>query len=124
MSPLGAGTTGGFNGDLVAIRRFYRRLASTARLSGPEGCYATFQAAKRHDRPKPGQLKRSGLAGVNRPAHDNGYFILSIMTCPKPEQLTWLAPSIKRAKSYVTFLLRIDFFMELMMRSAAFTQPM
>jgi hypothetical protein len=28
-----------------------------------------------------------------------GYYMLSIMTWPKPEQLTWVAPSIKRAKS-------------------------
>ena len=26
-------------------------------------------------------------------------YMLSIITCPKPEQLTWVAPSIKRAKS-------------------------
>jgi len=29
-------------------------------------------------------------------AHDHMW---SIITCPKPEQLTWVAPSIRRAKS-------------------------
>jgi|GEM_PF-1780372 len=26
-------------------------------------------------------------------------YMWSIITCPKPEQLTWVAPSIRRAKS-------------------------
>ncbi len=29
----------------------------------------------------------------------NFAYMLSIMTCPNPEQLTWVAPSIRRAKS-------------------------
>ena len=32
----------------------------------------------------------------------------SIITCPKPEHDTCVAPSIKRAKSHVTFLLVIE----------------
>ena len=50
--------------------------------------------------------------------------MLSIITCPNPEHDTCVAPSIRRAKSYVTFFDRIDFSIELMIRSAALVQPM
>lgn len=40
------------------------------------------------DTPPPAAVK--GLQGT---------YMCSIITCPKPEQLTWVAPSIKRAKS-------------------------
>jgi hypothetical protein len=32
-------------------------------------------------------------------AYTRGDHIFSIITCPNPEQLTWVAPSIRRAKS-------------------------
>jgi hypothetical protein len=38
--------------------------------------------------------------GPKPPAHDHMW---SIITWPKPEHDTWVAPSIRRAKSYVTF---------------------
>src|SRR3990167_3272216 len=67
--------------------------------------------------------RRRGLFCSLAGASESPY-MWSIMTWPEPEQLTCLAPSISRAKSYVTFLLAIDFFIELMMRSAASIQPM
>src|SRR4051794_2375453 len=50
-------------------------------------------------------------------------YMFSIMTWPKPEHETWVAPSIRRAKSYVTFFDRIDFSIELMIKLAASVQP-
>lgn len=88
---------------------------------------APIQAAgikkNRHEPIGPGGLSRE--RATDKPSrHHFTPYILSIMTWPKPEQLTWVAPSIKRAKSYVTFLLLMDFFIELMIRSAASIQPM
>ena len=43
----------------------------------------------------------------------------SIITWPKPEHDTWVAPSISRAKSYVTFLDWMALSIDAMIRSAA-----
>ena len=48
----------------------------------------------------PGTLRSPGLRrrGVRRTPPPTLY-MFSIITWPKPEQLTWVAPSIRRAKS-------------------------
>ncbi len=45
-----------------------------------------------------GHSRTGGPHGTSAdvPACDH---MFSIITCPKPEQLTWVAPSIRRAKS-------------------------
>ena len=44
------------------------------------------------------------------------------ITLPKPEQDTWVAPSIKRAKSWATFLLAMERSMAVMIKSSASSQ--
>jgi hypothetical protein len=53
----------------------------------------------RNHKKSPGTLRSGALfRGASENAADNVY-MLSIITWPKPEQLTWVAPSIRRAKS-------------------------
>jgi hypothetical protein len=63
-------------------------VVSTQKKTAKEGC---FRAVFPRVLPGTGFIdrRRAELAG----------YMLSIMTCPNPEQLTWVAPSIRRAKS-------------------------
>src|ERR1700693_2543788 len=51
-------------------------------------------------------------------------FMLSMTAVPKAEHLTSFAPSMSRAKSYVTIFCAMVFSMPALMRSAASVQPM
>src|SRR6516165_297388 len=53
-----------------------------------------------------------------------GRYIRSIMALPKPEQDTWVAPGMSRAKSYVTTLSTTALSRLLTMRFAASFHPM
>jgi len=44
-------------------------------------------------------LRQQGNRGLRNGAKAAWAYMWSIMTWPKPEQLTWVAPSIRRAKS-------------------------
>jgi len=63
-----------------------------AQAAGP----GVFPAMK-----KPRHLGFRGSAGAKAAAGRRGrlFYMLSIITWPKPEQLTWVAPSMRRAKS-------------------------
>lgn len=54
-----------------------------------------------HPRNAPAPAVGAGAAG-HAPAHPGGTYMFSISTSPKPEHDTCVAPSIRRAKSYVT----------------------
>src|SRR5579863_7140037 len=71
-----------------------------------------------HTKKAPGELLAPGLS-LKR----GQPYMFSISTWPNPEHETCVAPSIKRAKSYVTRFCRIDFSIDLIMTSAASVQP-
>ena len=60
-------------------------------------------------------MKRSGAGSQRRGGRPSagpprkGSYMFSISTSPKPEHDTCVAPSIRRAKSYVTRFCRMDF---------------
>lgn len=55
---------------------------------------------KKKNRPGPGPWRFwEGCTAKDTGRQQNPDYMWSIMTWPKPEQLTWVAPSIRRAKS-------------------------
>lgn len=99
-------------------------------LAGHAGRFAAPRPASRATLPTNlPSTKRSGAGSQRRGGRHRagpprkGSYMFSISTSPKPEHDTCVAPSIRRAKSYVTRFCRIDFSIAAMIVSAASVQP-
>ena len=89
-------------------------------------CRGKLRIKVRHPEYSEGSPKLVPCYGLEIPRctqDDVLYYICLMIACAKPEQLTQVAPSIRRSKSYVTVLASIAPSTPLIIKSAASTQP-